>query len=512
MMLRLDRRKLLQLPLAASALGLGCAPARATLPDPREAPFDTVVVLMLENRSFDHLLGWLPGANGRQAGLAYPDKDGRMQPTFPLYPDFQGCGHDDPEHTWQAISAQYGEGRCDGWLTTPASRPGDNFAIGYYRAGELPVLAALAQGYTTFDNYFCAMMGPTWENRLYQLSGTTQLMENCDFPREGEERPVNIDLTIFDRLREAGLSAAYYYHASPITKLFRNGRYDTISHPVAQFWADARDGRLANVVFIDPDYSDLAEDMGTSNDYHPWSNLLTAEGLLARVHDALAASPQWQRMVFVANFDEHGGFFDHVPPPTCEDDTVVDGPDLKRLGFRVPAIAIGPFAPRRIESAGPYEHCSILRMIEWRWGLEPMRLRDAKARNLAEALDFSSHRDPIQLPDFTPPPTEACPAGAGWIETPVTAQGRVTIDIQSDEAETLSHSARLFSDAGDLARFSTDRPTTARVIRVPLQLDPKAVASIRTGGNRLPAFIETIVNGPRGGLCRSTSPVLLRIR
>ena len=80
-------------------------------------------------------------------------------------------------------------------------------------------------------------------------------------------------------------------------------------------------------------------------------------------------------MVFVLNFDEHGGFFDHVPPPACQDDTVLKpktGPDLKRLGFRVPAIAMGPFAPRRIEKAGPYEHCSILRMIEWRWGLEPM--------------------------------------------------------------------------------------------------------------------------------------------
>jgi len=192
MTLRIDRRKLLQLPIAASGLGLGLAPARAALPDPREAPFDTVVVLMLENRSFDHLLGWLPGANGRQAGLAYLDKAGTLQPTFPLYPDFQGCGHDDPEHTWQAIKAQYAGGRCDGWLQTPASRPGDNFAIGYYREGELPVLAALAKGYTTFDSYFCSMMGPTWENRLYQLSGTTQLMENCDFPRDGEERPVSI--------------------------------------------------------------------------------------------------------------------------------------------------------------------------------------------------------------------------------------------------------------------------------------------------------------------------------
>lgn len=109
-------------------------------------------------------------------------------------------------------------------------------------------------------------------------------------------------------------------------------------------------------MFVDPNYTDRAEDMGTSNDYHPWGNLLVAEGFLAQVHDALKNSPQWNRMVFVLNFDEHGGFFDHVPPPECEDDTQLSGtgpfPNLKRLGFRVPAIAMGPFAPRKIEKAG----------------------------------------------------------------------------------------------------------------------------------------------------------------
>jgi phospholipase C len=118
-------------------------------------------------------------------------------------------------------------------------------------------------------------------------------------------------------------------------------------------------------------------------------------------------------MVFVLNFDEHGGFFDHVPPPACQDDTVLAGagpfPDLKRLGFRVPAIAMGPFAPRKIEQAGPYEHCSVLRMIEWRWNLEPLTLRDRTAKNLADALDFRSRRDPVALPAFTAPPPTLCP-------------------------------------------------------------------------------------------------------
>ena len=143
------------------------------------------------------------------------------------------------------------------------------------------------------------------------------------------------------------LRRGYYYHESPVTGLFASRRYDDISYPIEQFWRDAREGKLANVVFVDPNYTDRAEDMGTSNDYHPWGNLLVAEGFLAQVHDALKNSPQWNRMVFVLNFDEHGGFFDHVPPPECQDDTKLAGagplpeseaPRLQSTGHRHGAV------------------------------------------------------------------------------------------------------------------------------------------------------------------------------
>jgi phospholipase C len=179
------------------------------------------------------------------------------------------------------------------------------------------------------------------------------------FPMRDEDRPCLIETAIFDRVREAGLTTAYYFHGEPMTGLFRSKKYDDISFHVDRFWEDARTGRLANVVFVDPDYTDAAEDAGTSNDYHHRGSVLRGEEFVGNVYRALASSPQWQRMVFVLNFDEHGGFFDRVPPPRCEDDTVQTGPgpfpDLRRLGFRVPAIAMGPFAPRKIETAGPYE-------------------------------------------------------------------------------------------------------------------------------------------------------------
>ena len=408
------RRDFLSLAAGATTLELRLSPgaqaAARLLPPPHDAPFDTVVVLMMENRSFDHVLGWLPGADGRQQGLRYADIHGVIHETRPLAPDWQGCALSDPDHSWQGAATQYADGRCDGFLKTAPA--GDHFPIGYYGPNDLPVLHALATGYTTFDRYFSSMQGPTWENRLYQLSGTTQIDMPDGFPQTVAQRPCHIETTIFDRVRGAGLRAGYYHQGEPMTGLFRTQKYDDLTHPIDQFWEDARRGTLPQVVFVEPDYTDAAEDNGTSNDYHPKGSVLVAEQFVARVHDALRDGPQWQRMVFVLNFDEHGGFFDHVAPPACVDDTVLaesgPHPNLKRLGFRVPAIAMGPFAPRRIETAGPYEHCSILKMIEWRWGLEPMRARDRHARNLAEALDFGARREPVTLPTFAAPPATVC--------------------------------------------------------------------------------------------------------
>jgi phospholipase C len=117
-------------------------------------------------------------------------------------------------------------------------------------------------------------------------------------------------------------------------------------------------------------------------------------------------------MVFVLTFDEHGGFFDHVPPPAVVDNTVLPSPgpapDLKRLGFRVPCLVMGPFASGRVVHTGPYEHCSILRMIEWRWNLEPMTARDRHAANLANVLDFSEQLKPLMLPPFDPGLPKPC--------------------------------------------------------------------------------------------------------
>jgi phospholipase C len=388
------------------------------LPPPADAPFDTVVVVAMENRSFDHFLGWLPGADGKQAGERYADRDGVLRSTHRLAPDFQGCAFHDPRHDWRSVEKQFDGGRCDGWLLT--QDVGDTFPIGYYTAADLPVTAALARGHTVCDRYHCSVLGPTGPNRMYMWSATTDYLEGPPGPMTADgPRPSRLQLAIFDRLREAGIESAYYAGKEPQSWSYASKKYDALTRSHADFFAAARAGTLPHFSFLDPDLDSIAEFVGTATDDHPYGDVRRGEAWIRDVYNALAQSPQWDRLVFVLTFDEHGGFFDHVVPPTVIDDTVLQepGPDFKRLGFRVPCILGGPFAPARVEHGGPFEHCSILRMVEWRWSLEPMTARDRHAANLAEALDFSARARPVRLGAVTPVAEQACPSSTNLSHT-----------------------------------------------------------------------------------------------
>ncbi len=428
----LNRRELFVGAAAAGMLGVvGCSSDRATsstsvtttslpaLPAGEDAPFDTVVVLMMENRSFDHLLGWLDGAKGKQAGLRFRDSTGAVGETWAIGDDPQGCAYADPKHDFASVLKQIGGGKMDGFLAT--GPVGDHFPISYYREEDVPVMAALARGYTTFANYHASFAGPTWPNRFYQHCATTDTNHTWIFPGDVanpdpfpplDKRPSKLQLAIWDRLAEAKLTGKYYFHTEPMTGLFQSGRYDAISHPYSRFLADAKAGDLPNVAFVDPDYGLIAELTGTSNDMHPHGSVTVGEAFIAEVVEAVTSSPQWDRTILVINFDEHGGFYDQVPPPTVEDDTD-NGPgdeaNYQILGVRVPAIVVSPFAPAKVVTEGVYEHCSVLKMIEWRWDLKPMTKRDANARNLADALDFSERREPVVIPPHPDPTPAACP-------------------------------------------------------------------------------------------------------
>ena len=167
----------------AAALGGRAAfadrPAGRALPDPVRSGIDHVVVVMMENRSFDHMLGWLPGADGIQAGLTYVDRAELPHETHPLAPDYQGCGHPDPDHSYAGGRLQYNNGACDGFLR---SGQNDEYAIGYYTRRDLAFLGSAARYWTVCDRYFSALMGPTFPNRLYMNAAVTDRIVNTTTP------------------------------------------------------------------------------------------------------------------------------------------------------------------------------------------------------------------------------------------------------------------------------------------------------------------------------------------
>ena len=395
---RFSRRRLLAgaagatMSLAGAGSLARLAGARAsTLPTPAASGLDHVVVVMMENRSFDHLLGWLPGADGKQAGLTYPDRRGVLRPTYHLT-DFQGCAHPDPDHSYEGGRAEFDDGRRDGWLEAGEN---DRYAIGYYQRADLPFFGRAATAWTACDRYFAPILGPTFPNRIYQHAGVTDRIYNtttvCNLP------------TIWDRLTSAGRSGRYYYSDIPFTALW-GPKYVGISASVDEFYADCAAGTLPNVAFVDPRFG--GEEEGTSNDDHPHGDIRAGESFLNRVYDAVKASPAWPRTLLVVNFDEWGGFFDHVKPGLAPDVQ----PAFARRGFRIPALLISPFARRGVVAHGVYDHTSVLRLIEWRWGLKPLSRRDARAANLAGALDFAS--PDTAAPDFAVPDFVGTPCAA----------------------------------------------------------------------------------------------------
>ncbi len=381
---RVSRRRFLEGVggLALSSLAAPNAVARSlgttTLPRPERSGLGHVVVVMMENRSFDHLLGWLPHADGRQAGLVYTDRNGAAHSTFPLAPDYAGCAYDDPDHTRVGGLIQYNDGKCDGFLRSGST---DLFAIGYYTRKDLPFLGRAAPYWTVCDHYFSPIMASTEPNRLYLHAGATDRMTNSWGP---STLP-----TIWDRLAARRLRGAYYVGNLSFLSPHWGDKYDRITYPYSRFLADCRSGDLPNVAFVEPVFG--------GNDDHPNTDIRAGESFLNEVYRAVTASRAWRRTLLVVTFDEWGGFFDHVPPPRAPD---VD-PAYGLRGFRVPCLLISPFARRRYVAHGTYDHASILRLIEWRWHLEPLSVRDARAKNLAAALDFSS-RD-LRAPRYAVP-------------------------------------------------------------------------------------------------------------
>jgi phospholipase C len=429
--------------------GFFSATADAALPAtaPGVGGISHVVVLMMENRSFDHLMGWFPGANGNQA-RTFPAPDGSIYPNYPLAPDYQGCGYSDPDHSWEGWLQENNHGANDGFLLRPTAPPGtegvplaaaNTFPIGYYTnlnpdgspkaIPDVPVLGALAQNYTLLDNYFSSFAGETYPNRFYQHAGRTD--------RDHNSTTTSTLPTIWDQLAStpsltdpSQATGAYFFKDIPFLALWgttyvpfwRPFETGGVTLPgVGQvpglgLLDTIKAGLLPNVSYVDPSFE--SEDQGTSGDYHPLCDIRVGEKFISDVYFALSDAGYLSSTALVITFDEWGGFFDHVAPPQVTDTTDPttvnhtgdsrpagfpgpDYPDYTQLGFRVPTVVVSDYAPKQIVSDGPYEHASTLCMIESLFGLDPIytdpttgdKTRDGYAKNLQAVLSTTARTD-----------------------------------------------------------------------------------------------------------------------
>ncbi len=373
------------------------------LPPPAQSGIKHIVVVTMENRTFDHFLGWFPNADGQQHN-SYPLPNTGTMDTYPLAPDYQGCGHPNPDHSYAGGRIDYDGGKMDGWLLDPANDP---FCIGFYQESHVPFLAALARNYTTLDHYFASILAPTFPNRLFMLSAQTDRLD--------DSLTLTFLPTIFDSLLAAGVGARYYYNNVPFLGLW-GFKYTPISHTYLEFLSDAASGNLPQVSFVDPSFTVV--DLDTANDDEPHTDIRRGDAFLSATFQAVASGPAWRSTVFIITFDEGGGFFDHVAPPRAEAPNTVD-PDLVNgkalLGFRVPTIVASPWTrgdptnPRAITTA--FDHTSILKLIEWRWVLSPLSERDASSDigNLATVLDFAQKNTKVPtLPRPVAPSPTPC--------------------------------------------------------------------------------------------------------
>lgn len=373
---------------------------KSTLPRPENSGIQHIIVVTMSGRSFDHMLGWLPAADGKQAGLAFADDNGVMHPTYALAPEFQACGETEPGHDCSDYATQFAGGALNGWLTGAE----DTLALGYYQQQDLGFLGGAAPAWTTFDRYFSATPGGTLPNRLHLHAAQTDRLAS---------KPTRSSLpTIWDRLAGAGVSRRYYFNDVPFLALWGD-HYRDISHPYTQFLNDAATGNLPQVSYVDPRFGDGTPPLGNGaenrpgNNDHAYADVRDGQAFMNDIYQAVTSSPNWKSTVLIFNYDHSGGFYDHVKPPqvpiahatqkALKGDPTQGASYVPRLGFRTPTIMISPLARRAHVSSRQYDPTSILRMIEWRFGLPPLSIRDATANNLADELDFSTTKN-LQVP------------------------------------------------------------------------------------------------------------------
>ena len=341
---------------------------------------DTVVVVQMENRSFDHMLGSLSLLEGREdidglrEGMSNAAADGTPIAIHHLVDRY--VIEPDPPHGWTGSQRQHNAGANDGFVRayeasdhpTPEDLPN---VMGYYTRDDLPVMYALSDAFTLCQNWHSGVLTSTWPNRFFSHCASSDGLKanngSCSEP------------TPYVALEAAGLTWKTYFSNLYFTLLIDDHKLTPAAKTDA-FFEQAAAGTLPNVCIVEPAFF--------VNDDHPPADVRMGQAWLHTVYEALRQSPQWHRTLLVVFYDECGGFFDHKPPPESRGDTrAAEGFD--RVGFRVPGLVIGPLARRGYVLDTVVEHSSVPALISRVFGLPHVNARSEQAGDLAAALDLS---------------------------------------------------------------------------------------------------------------------------
>ncbi|RKE37785.1 phospholipase C [Paraburkholderia sp. BL23I1N1] len=358
-----------------------------------------VVLLLMENHSFDQMLGCLDtvhaGLDGIRNAASKSNDDGQGHTFLPKATQERQMQHD-PDHGHKAVLAQIA-GNNSGFVRSFVSDyPKSTLAarqdiMGYYPHGFLPALHALGEQFTVCDKWFSSLPGPTWPNRYFALTGTSM----------GEvEMPVGLDAlnprwyteqnqdTIFDRLNDGEKTWKIYFYDFPASLLLKNQRHEKnlVNYRRFDTFFDDAAGpanEFPAFVLIEPKYFGEAQ-----NDDHPPHNIMKAEKLIADTYNALRSNQAlWETTLLVILYDEHGGFFDHVPPPSnaVAPDEHTDNFPFTQLGVRVPAILVSPWCDAGVCHT-QFDHCSLLKYLCDKWKLGPLGNRTQAAASIGVAI------------------------------------------------------------------------------------------------------------------------------
>ena len=389
----------------------------------------TWVFMMMENRSYDHYLGAraLMGKGGDGLQTTFFNNDLNGNPVMPYEPTLEQLCVVDPPHGWDELHNSWNMGANDGFVKQfqTSDSTTDASVMQYLTSNELPITWALADAYTTCDRWFCSLLGPTLPNRAYwhtassfgigpdvmNPDGTTSSANTLILDAFASGVPVP---TIYNSLVDAKIDWAYYFGSLSILSLLGGAgpyqidlgpndgtgnirRFGDYQGSDGQFFKDCAAGKLPPVVYIDP-YFYLDDD-------HPPIHPINGQQLIGAIYTALAKSPQWKNCNLVITYDEHGGFFDHVAPPTIADDTAKNFPSavpgFDQCGFRVPPLVIGPYVKQNYVSSVVYDHTSAIKQIENTFGLPTLNSRTMAANDLSDCIDMER----LAKGDWAPPIT-----------------------------------------------------------------------------------------------------------